>query len=173
MRPDHWGERLEAYLDHELSAAERADFEAQVAADPGRARELAARRELRDAARRCLGADVPGDLSAEVSRQLATRLADRRDGRHAWRPSALTSARRPGRRRVALAAAATLAAAILVPALLLDRGGDGGSGAGSGAGSGFTSTGPDQVVAVRFGESPGATVVLEACCYDRSTGTCH
>ena len=171
MRPDHWDERLEAYLDHELPAAERAAFESEVAVDPERARALAARRELREAARRCLGADVPAGLAAEITLGLTTRLADRRDGRRLLRSSAPTASRWPGRRPVALAAAAAVAAAVLVPALLLDR--DGGVGVGSGAGTTETIAGPGQVVAVRFGESPGATVVLEACCYDRSTGTCH
>ena len=63
-----------------------------------------------------------------------------------------------------LAVAATLALAIMAPTVLRNL--DGAEGPRS-----ITVAGP--VAAVRFGEEPDATVVLEAGCFDLAAGSCR
>lgn len=159
MARDDWSERLEAYLDGELDRAETAAFEAETAADPALQAELAARREFRDRARRALLGETPADL-ADLARSLG-RLAPIRPAPSPGRPG------RAGRRRVwaALAIAASLGLILLVPALLRDRP------AAEGPSIPITRTG--QVVAIRFGEIPGETVVLQTGSYDLTTDTIH
>lgn len=142
MASENWQERLEAYLDRELDAGAVADFEAETAASPALQAELAARQRFRTVAREVLRGE------ATATNGSAVRLAPR--------------ARRLAGRRARITAAAAVAAALglllLAPPLVRRppntpalRGG--------------------QVVALRFGEIPGATAVLESGCYDQATGT--
>ncbi|HOX25516.1 MAG TPA: hypothetical protein PLL30_11905 [Candidatus Krumholzibacteria bacterium] len=152
MGYDDWSERLEMYLDGELDDAAHAAFEAETAANPALATALAQRRAFRDEARLALtGGAVPtlADHAHVAARQPAP-------------PKTKTQAARPRLERgwPLLAAAATLALAILAPTVLRDdRGAEGPRSAITRAG---------QVAAVRFGEEPGKTVMLEAGWYDRS-----
>lgn len=159
MARDDWSERLEAYLDGELDRAQTAAFEAETAADPDLQDELAARREFRDKTRRALLGETPADL-ADLARSLG-RLAPIRPAASPDRP------RRTGRRRrwAVLALAASLGLILLVPTVLRnDHGAEGPRPSITGAG---------QVAAIRFGEIPGETVVLQTGRYDFTTDTVH
>ncbi|MBK8168065.1 MAG: hypothetical protein IPK64_19130 [bacterium] len=141
MASENWQERLEAYLDGELDAAATAAFDAETAASPARQAELAARQRF-------------GALAREVLRGEATAAAV---------PAPATRrARDAGRRRIRITAAAAVAAALglllLAPPLVRRP-----------ASVPALRGGP--VVALRFGEIPGATAVLESGCYDQATGT--
>ncbi len=151
MKHEQWFERLEAYLDGELSPGPRVEFEAAAAADLGLRAELEARRDFRVAARRALSTDLPQDLQ-----DLAIQ---------ALRAGYRSAPRRNSRRWAVLAIAAALIAAVLVPTLV--RNIDGAAGPRS---STFRS---GQVVAVRFGEQPGRAVHLEAVCFDQNQGVCQ
>ncbi|MFO7653191.1 MAG: hypothetical protein R6X25_05145 [Candidatus Krumholzibacteriia bacterium] len=149
----HPDERLEAYLDGELDHAARAAFDAELDADPALRAALAGRRAFRETTRRALGDAQAVDLEALVCRPTASRKSDRfphGSWRHAW---------------PALALAAGIALVALVPPLLRNDPGA------EGPRSPITRAG--QVVAVRFGEVPGGTVVLRAGVYDERTGEVH
>jgi anti-sigma factor RsiW len=172
MRPDAWNERLEAYLDDEMTPADREAFAAEVAADPELACRVQARRDFREAARSALRAGVPEGLAAGIAAGINAGVAappeDSRPGTAGGRGHAgagRVQRWRPSRRWAAVALAATLALAALAPTLLRNLDGA--------AGPRSTITRSGQVVAVRFGERPNAAVVLEAGCFDRSTGECH
>ena len=149
MARDDWYERLEAYLDGELDRVDTAAFEAETAADPALQSALDERRAFRAQARRALSADLPADL-ADLAVGLGRQTRTRNPRRH--------------RRWQAVALAATLAAAVLAPSLLRNRSGAEGP-------RSITMAGP--VAAVRFGEQPDATVVLEAGCFDLAAGSCR
>ena len=136
MAREIWSEQLEAYLDGELDPRAAQAFEAETAADPELSRMLEERRSFRQDARHALGGDMPAEL-APLARAMG-------------RP---VNRRRTGRRWPLLAAAATLAVAVLAPTLLRNIHGA--------AGPRSTITRSGQVVAIRFGETPGGTVVLE------------
>lgn len=151
MKPDHWFEQLEAYLDDELGLEQRMAFEAATTASPELQAELRARRAFAAAARQALIRDTDPDLEGEAIQALRT------GGRR--------TPRRSARRWVALGAAAALATIILVPTLLRNPKGP------TGPSSGSLSSG--RVVAVRFGELPGRAIRLEAGCYDQNHGACQ
>jgi len=153
MARDDWPERLEAYLDGELDPAAAAAFASETAADPARRAELAERQAFREAAQRALAGGVPVDLAA-VARGV---------GRDAMRPADVVRDRPTARGRGwrVLAIAATLVLVLVAPRLLRnDPGAEGPRSPINRAG---------QVAAVRFGEQPGETVILEAGRYDSTS----
>lgn len=142
MASENWQERLEAYLDGELDAAAVAAFEAETANSPALQAELAARQRF-------------GALARGILRDEATATAG-----PAVRPA--PRARRLAGRRARIAAAVGVAAALgllLLAPTLVQRP----------ASTPALRGGP--VVALRFGEIPGATANLESGCYDQATGT--
>lgn len=154
MADDRRHEQLEAYLDQQLDADEIAAFEAALAADPDLARELDERRAFRREARAALADSDDLDLDA-----LAHSVAASSASPPSSRPRAWRRARWP-----MLAAAAVLCAAVLGPRLLRDDPGA--------PDQHPTMTRSGQVVALRFGEQPGAAIHLEAGCYHQSLGEC-
>ena len=151
MARDQWYEQLEAYLDGELDRAAATEFEAETAADQELIAELRERKAFRDEARGALTGDLPPDLT-ELARGLGRQTSQSKNPRrdHRW---------------TMLALAAGLTLAIFAPRLLRNDHGA------VGPRSIITTGGP--VVALRFGETPGAVVDLEAGCYHLTTGTCR
>ena len=141
MARDAWSEQLEAYLDGELDTAAAAAFEAETNAVPELRRELAARQVFRVQARRALLAEATAE----------------------WRHPAQVPIRRRRRWPILAAAAAALAVIVLAPALrrLNENAGE--------PRPAITRAGP--VTALRFGESPNRTLILETGCYDQSSDT--
>ena len=159
MAHDNWHERLEAYLDSELDVEAIAAFEAETAASAALQAELSARRTFRSFARGVLLGETPPDLSLGVPR--VGRGADQGAVRDRSFLALFTAPRR--RLRAAVAVAAMLGLALLAPRLV-PRPGVSTPARSAGLRAG-------QLVAVRFGELPGATVVLESGCYDQATDT--
>ncbi len=124
-----------------MTPRETETFTAAVAADAELQAELTARRAERREFRRALGEEIPAtDL------RLAATAAP---ARHAPR----ANVRRFPLLRIGVALAASICLVILVPRMLRNDNGA------EGPGSSLTISG--QVAAVRFGEIPGETVVLE------------
>ena len=140
MASENWRINLEAYLDGELPAQEADAFAAAAAADPVIGAEIEARLAMRKGWHQALGEPMtlaPGLLPTSVG-PVRTRIpADRRPIK-TWIPVAL---------------AACLALAVGIPHLL--RNDNGAEGPRS------TITRDGQVVAIRYGETPGRTVHLE------------
>lgn len=132
MRSDHWKITLESYLDGELSPAEAKTFRALAAANPEVAAELESRLAMRARWRRALGQE---NVSPPAPRKAPSpRILPART--FIWLPAAL---------------AACLLLAVGLPRLTSHS---------NHAGNPLTSSG--QVSALRYGEHPGQTVLLEA-----------
>ncbi|MFN8035150.1 MAG: zf-HC2 domain-containing protein [Acidimicrobiia bacterium] len=98
---EHVVELLDAYLDGELTPAERAEVETRLAASPALRAELREAAAVRDAVRALPVLDLPPDVvaavrderadppNAEVADELAARRG--RDGRRSWRGAGLVA----------------------------------------------------------------------------------
>jgi len=144
MASDTWSEQLEAYLDCELDDEAAAAFAAETAASAPLRDDLEARRAFRALARGVLlDEKAPAPL---IGSQRTARGEHSRASRRVWAVAAVAAA------LGLLLLAPTLArrSAPTSPPRLSDiRAG--------------------QVVAVRFGEIPNATVTIETGCYDHAT----
>ena len=148
MASDTWSERLEAYLDGELDDEAAAAFAAETAASAALSAELEARRGFRALARGVwLDEEAP---APQITGPRTVRGVHGRASRRAW---------------TAAAVAAALVLLLLAPPPARR------------STSKSTPPAPEiragQVVAVRFGEIPNATVRLETGCYDHATDTVH
>jgi anti-sigma factor RsiW len=146
MASDTWGERLEAYLDGELDNEAAAAFEAETAASASLQAELESRRRFRALARGVLlDETAPAPL---IGSPRTVRGVHGRAARRVWGATAV---------------AAVLGLLLLAPTLARRN----------------APTSPPrlpdiragQVVAIRFGEIPNATVTIETGCYDQTTDT--
>lgn len=143
MASENWQERLEAYLDGELDAAAAAAFDAETAASPALQTELAARQRF--------GALARGILRDEATAAAVPAPAARR---------ARGARRRRTRITAAVAVAAALGLLLLAPTLVRRS-------------APVPEIRAGQVVALRFGEIPDATVTLRTGCYDLETDNVH
>ena len=146
MARDTWRIALEAYLDGELPAAEAEAFAAQTAIDPQLQAELETRLALRDQWRRTLGEASDPEQGLDATKPRYSRLQAGRT----WKPW------------IPVALAACLAVAIGIPRLLRNDNGA------EGPRSTITLSG--QVAALRFGEIPDETAILETGFIELSAG---
>ncbi len=155
MAHDSWYERLEAYLDGELSPESRVAFEEETQASEELRVELNERIRFREETQRALKSEVPQDLlRTQLAIDRVPRPAPRRNPFIPW-----------NRLRPLLALAAVLVLAILAPRLLRNQQGA------EGPRSTITIDGP--VTALRYGETPHQTTELRAACFDLAAGVCR
>jgi anti-sigma factor RsiW len=160
MVNEKWLIQLEAFLDGELSADQEQDFRERLKSNPELQAELLARQEDRALFRQTLGEDV-GNIPLEMGDIQNTeprRMTRRADGR--GRTIRMIPWRNVGLGLTALAASVALL--LLIPWQSRDENGV--------AGPRSTITVSGQVVAARYGEEPGQTVVLETGAADFSAG---